>query len=134
MPVTELATNFSKFAGTSTKELYSMAGIVFLADFFGWTNLQTIEKFQFRIDVKYALNADPGYDFSLRSLERYQQHFRKHDLAAKVFASVVNTLAEHMEIDVARQRLDSTQVFSNMATFGRTRLLATAIKRFLTRL
>ena len=72
MPVTELATNFSKIAGASTKELYSMAGIVFLADFFGWTNLQTVENFQFRIDVKYALNADPGYDFSLRSLERYQ--------------------------------------------------------------
>ena len=134
MPVTELATNFSKIAGASTKELYSMAGIVFLADFFGWTNLQTIENFQFRIDVKYALNADPGYDFSLRSLERYQQYFRDDDLAAKVFASVVNTLAEHMEIDVARQRLDSTHVFSNMATFGRTRLLATAIKRFLTQL
>ncbi len=49
MPVTELATNFSKFAGASTKELNSMAGIVFLADFFGWINLPTIENFQFRI-------------------------------------------------------------------------------------
>ena len=39
-----------------------------------------------------------------------------------------------MEIDVARQRLDSTHVFSNMATFGRTRLLAIAAKRFLTQL
>jgi hypothetical protein len=47
--VTELATNFSKFAGASTKELYSMAGIVFIADFFGWTNLQAVENFQFRI-------------------------------------------------------------------------------------
>ena len=72
------------------------------------------------------------FRFSLRSLECYQQCFRKNGLAAKVFAYVLNTLAEHMEIDVARQRLDSTHVFSNMATFGRTRLLATAIKRFLT--
>jgi hypothetical protein len=86
MPITELFTTFSKFAGASTKELYSMAGIVFIADFFGRTNLQTIESFQFRIDVKYALNADPGYAFSLRSLERYQQYFRDDDLAVKVFA------------------------------------------------
>jgi hypothetical protein len=133
-PVTELATNFSKIADASTKELYFMAGIVFLADFFGWTKLQAVENFQFRIDVKYVLNADPGYDFSLRSLERYQQHFREDDLAAKVFESVVNTLAEHMKIDVARQRLDSNHVFSSMATFGRTRLMATSIKRFLTQL
>ena len=39
-----------------------------------------------------------------------------------------------MKIDVARQRLDSKHVFSSMATFGRTRLMATAIKRFLTQL
>ena len=49
IPVSELATNFSKFAGASTKELYSMAGIVFIADFFGWNNLQAVENFQFRI-------------------------------------------------------------------------------------
>jgi hypothetical protein len=35
MPVTELATIFSEISGASTKELYSMAGIVFIADFFG---------------------------------------------------------------------------------------------------
>jgi hypothetical protein len=47
--VKELATNFSKIAGASTKELYSMAGIDFIADFFGLTNLQAVENFQFRI-------------------------------------------------------------------------------------
>jgi hypothetical protein len=26
-----------------------MAGIVFIADFFGWNNLQAVENFQFRI-------------------------------------------------------------------------------------
>jgi hypothetical protein len=40
---------FSKIAGTFNKELYSMAGIVFIADFFGWNNLQAVENFQFRI-------------------------------------------------------------------------------------
>ena len=134
MPVKQLAKNFSSFAGASTKELYSMAGLVFLSDFFGWTGPEAIDNFQFRIDLKYALNVDPGYDISLRSLERYQQHFREDGLGADVFAIVTGTLAEHLEIDVARQRLDSTHVFSHMATFGRTRLLAVAIKRFLTQL
>ena len=134
MPVKQLAKKFSRHAGASTKELYSMAGLVFLADFFDWTNLQTIENFQFRIDIKYALNVDPGYDISLRSLERYQQIFRDEDLAADVFETVTSTLAEHLEIDVTRQRLDSTHVCSHMATFGRTRLMAVATKRFLTRL
>ncbi len=40
-------------------------------------------------------------------------------------------LAEKLELDISRQRLDSTHVFSHMASFGRTRLMAVAIKRFL---
>ena len=35
---------------------------------------------------------------------------------------------------MSRQRLDSTHVFSHMASFGRTKLMAEAIKRFLTQL
>ncbi len=41
-------------------------------------------------------------------------------------------LAELLEIKIDKQRLDSTHVFSNMASFGRTRLMGVAIKRFLT--
>jgi hypothetical protein len=37
MPVGDLAENFSRDLGAPTKELYSMASLVFLADFFGWT-------------------------------------------------------------------------------------------------
>ena len=55
---TEPAENFSKIAGASIKGLYLRAGIVFLADFFGWTNLEAIGNFQFRIDINFVLNAD----------------------------------------------------------------------------
>ena len=44
---------------------------------------------------------------------------------------VTHTLVDLLELNVERQRLDSTHVFSNMASFGRTRLLGVAIKRFL---
>jgi hypothetical protein len=39
-----------------------------------------------------------------------------------------------LELDVSRQRLDSTHVFSDMATFGRSKLMGVTIKRFLTQL
>ena len=60
MPVGELAENFSRKLGTPTKELYSMAGLVFLADFFGWTAQEAVEAYIFRSDVQYALNLEPG--------------------------------------------------------------------------
>jgi hypothetical protein len=41
-------------------------------------------------------------------------------------------LAEALELNISQQRLDSTHVFSHMASFGRIKLMAVAIKRFLT--
>ncbi|MGD0039542.1 MAG: hypothetical protein ABSE84_03830, partial [Isosphaeraceae bacterium] len=34
-----------------------------------------------------------------------------------------------LELDISCQRLDSTHVFSHMASFGRTKLMAVAVKR-----
>jgi Transposase DDE domain len=134
MPVGDLAKHFSDSVGAPTKELFSMAGLVFLADFWDWVAQDAIEAYIFRSDVQYALNLEPGVALCTRTLERYQQLFRDNDLAAKVFDNVTTKLIDALELDVSRQRLDSTHVFSHMAEFGRTKLMAVAIKRFLTQL
>ncbi len=134
MPVDELAQHFSDCLGAPTKELYSMAGLVFLDDFFDWNTQEAVEAYVFRSDVQYALNLEPGATLCTRTLERYQQLFRDDDLAARVFENVTTRLVDALDLDVSRQRLDSTHVFSNMATFGRAKLMAVAIKRFLTQL
>jgi Transposase DDE domain len=134
MPVAELARHFSDSLGAPTKELYSMAGLVFLADFFGRNAQEAIEAYIFHSDVQYALNTEPGVTLCTRTLERYQQLFRDNDLAAQVFDKVTTKLVGVLDLDISRQRLDSTHVFSHMATFGRTKLMAVAIKRFLTQL
>jgi hypothetical protein len=71
---------------------------------------------------------------STRTVERYQKLFRDNDLAARVFDDVTTRLIQALDLNVSRQRLDSTHVFSHMASFGRTKLMAVAIKRFLTQL
>ena len=134
MPVAKLARHFCQSLGAPTKELYSMAGLVFLADFFNWTALEAVEAYLFRSDVQYALNLEPGAEVSARTVERYQKLFRDEDLAARVFEEVTDRLVRVLDLNVSRQRLDSTHVFSHMASFGRTKLLAVAIKRFLTQL
>jgi hypothetical protein len=67
-----------------------------------------------------------------RTLERYRALFVDDGLAQQVMDTVTATLVERLELNVERQRLDSTHVVSNMASFGRTRLMAVTIKRFLT--
>src|SRR3954464_12020629 len=146
MPVAELGSHFSDSMGAPTKELYSMAGLVFLADFFDWTSQDAIEAYIFRADVQHPLNLEPGATVSTRTAERYQKLFRDDDLAARVFNDVTTRLIETLELDVSRQRLHPTPLFpplarfgptpgfSPMASFGRTKLMAVAIKRFLTQL
>jgi Transposase DDE domain len=131
LPVGDLIPHFSQTLGAPTKELYAMAGLVFLADFFDWTAAEAAEAYIFRSDVQYALNLEPGVEISSRTVERYQALFRDDELAAQVFRDVTIHLAGELELDVSRQRLDSTHVFSHMASFGRTKLMAVAIKRFL---
>jgi len=104
-----------------------MAGLVFLADFFDWTAAEAAEAYIFRSDIRYALNTEPGVKVCSRTVERYQKLFRDHELAARVFHDVTTRLADELERDIARQRLDSTHVFSHMASFGRTKLMAVAI-------
>lgn len=134
MPVADLAKNFSESLGAPTKELFSMAGLVFLTDFFDWTADEAVEAYIFRSDVQYALNLEPGVEVCSRTIERYQKLFRDDDLATRVFEDVTTRLINALDLDVSRQRLDSTHLFSHMATFGRTKLMAVAIKRFLTQL
>src|SRR5271154_4649834 len=111
MPVGELARHFSHELGAPTKELYSMAGLVFLADFFGWTAHEAVEAYIFRSDVQYALNLEPGVEVSSRTVERYQKLFRQDELAAQVFHDVTIGLAESLEVNISQQRLPSCRGF-----------------------
>jgi len=47
---------------------------------------------------------------------------------------VTAKLVAMLDIRIDKQRLDSTHIFSDMANFGRTRMMGVAIKRFLTQL
>jgi hypothetical protein len=58
MPVGTLSKQFHPSMGAPTKELYSMAGLVFLTDFFDWSGGQAIEAYMLHYDVQYALNID----------------------------------------------------------------------------
>jgi len=135
MPVRELAEHFHPSLGCRTKELYGMAGVIFLKEFFNLTIDQAVERYLTDAAWQYALNVNPmKASMSHATIERYTKLFVEDDLAAKVFHRVTSAFVEVLELDVSRQRLDSTHIFSDMATFGRTKLMGVSVKRFLTQL
>ena len=87
----------------------------------------------YNVDVQYALNLLPeNQSLCRRTIERYISLFREDELAQNIMHDVTAELVKLLELEVSQQRLDSTHIESNMAKFGRIRLMATAIRRFLT--
>jgi hypothetical protein len=132
MPVEAIAGHFHPVMGRPTKELYSMAGLMLIMEFMDWTKDQALDAYCFHMNVHYALNLEPvAQELSIRTLERYIALFEEDDLAKKVLHEVTTRLVDLLALRIDQQRLDSTHVFSDMAQFGRTRLMGVAIKRFL---
>jgi RNA polymerase sigma-70 factor (ECF subfamily) len=134
MPVAALAPDFSDDPDAPIEELHSLAGLVFLADFFGWTPQEAAEAAIFRTDVQYALNLEPGAAASAHVLERCQALFRANVHAARVFEDVIDRLVRALDVKVSRQRLDSNHIICRMARFGHTKLVVVALERCLARL
>ena len=135
MPVETISGHFDPAMGRPTKELYSMAGLLLIKEFMDWTKDEALDAYSFRMDIHYALNLEPvTHDLSMRTLERYIGLFEKDELAGAIMSEITVKLVDLLDINIDKQRLDSTHVFSDMASFGRTRLMGVAIKRFLTQL
>jgi hypothetical protein len=133
MPVDAVSGHFDTAMGRPTKELYSMAGLLLIKEFKNWTNDETLEAYSFNMAIHYALNLEPvTHDIGMRTLERYTSLFEEDAIAKVTMDEITVKLVEILGIKIDKQRLDSTHIFSDMASFGRTRLMGVAIKRFLT--
>lgn len=120
MPVDALAAHFHEVMGRPTKELYSVAGLLLIKEFMNWTNERAADSYMFDVSIQYALNLKPHQQSMCeRTVERYNKLFREDDLASKIMQQVTIKLVELLELDVSRQRLDSTHVQSNIAPSGK---------------
>lgn len=135
LPVGLIGKHFNPTLGRPTKEMYSMAGVLLIKEFMNWTKEETLDAYSFNINIHYALNLEPvAQDLSMRTLERQIALFEEEGMAKTILADITAKLTDVLDIKIDQQRLDSTHIFSDMASFGRTRLMGVAIKRFLTQI
>jgi hypothetical protein len=133
MPVDIIAGHFDPALGRPTKELYSIAGLLLIMEFKDWTKDDTLEAYRYHMNIHYALNLEPvAQDISKRTLERYINHFDENNQAKAVMSDITVKLVDLLGLKIDQQRLDSTHIFSDMASFGRSRMMGVTVKRFLT--
>lgn len=135
LPAEQLGEHFHPVIGRPTKELYAMAGLMLVAEFRDWTIEQAADAWSFDASVQFALNLPRDRQYlCARSLDSYRHLLREDEAAQGIFETVTTALIGELGVAIKKQRLDSTHVLSNMACFGRLKLLAVTLKRFLTQL
>ena len=132
LPVEIMEEKFNKYTGRPSKELYSVCGLLLIMNYFGWTLSQARLNYMVDLGVQYALNIEKdAVELSERTLHRYLDWLRKKDFMQDAMSLVTECLVKEMDLDIREQRVDSTHVFSNMASWSRRQLMFNIIRGFL---
>jgi hypothetical protein len=114
-----------------------LIGLETLKAGYGWSDEELYDHFVFDVQVRYAL----GYrdlkegDFDLRTLYNFRRRLSQYNLEkgtnllAQAFADITDQQIEAFQVHTNRQRMDSTQVASNILDASRLHLAVEAVQR-----
>ncbi len=114
-----------------------LTGLEYLKAGNGWTDEEMYDAFCYDVQVRYAL----GYrqlgegDFDLRTLYYFRERLSRHmqetgvNLLDQAFEQVTDAQIAAFQLKTGKQRMDSTQVASNIRQMGRVQLLVEVLQR-----
>jgi hypothetical protein len=114
-----------------------LIGLETLKAGFGWSDEELYDHFIFDMQVRYALGQRDLKEgnFELRTLynfrRRLSQHNQEHgtNLLAQAFADITDEQIVAFKVHTNTQRMDSTQIASNILDASRLQLAVEAVKR-----
>jgi len=114
-----------------------LVGLEFMKSGFGWSDEQLYDEFLYNVQVRYAL----GYhklgegEFDPRTLyyfrQRLSQYMQKEgvNLLEQAFEQITDEQLAQFQLKTGKQRMDSTQIASNIRQHGRLQLLVEVLQR-----
>lgn len=114
-----------------------LVGLETLKSGFGWSDEEVYEAFLYNLQVRYAL----GYDrlgegeFDLRTLYYFRQRLSEYNLKhgvnllEKAFEQITDQQIVELKVRTHVQRMDSTQIASNILDASRLHLLVEGVQR-----
>lgn len=114
-----------------------LVGLEALKAGFGWSDLELYENYCYDLQVRYALGYDRlgDGDFEIRSLYYFRERLSKHNadqginLLEKAFEKITDAQIVDLKVRTGMQRMDSTQIASNIVSASRLQLLVEAVQR-----
>jgi hypothetical protein len=114
-----------------------LVGLELLKEQFGWSDEELYDHFSFDVQVRYAL----GYhslnegEFEIRTLYYFRERLGRYYMQTKInplaqmFTELTDQQIKAHQVKTRVQRMDSTQILSNIVDASRLRLLVEALQR-----
>jgi len=114
-----------------------LVGLEALKAGFGWSDQELYEHYCYDLQVRYAMGYDRlgDGDFEIRSLYYFRERLSKYNaeeginLLEKAFEQITDAQIVELKVRTGLQRMDSTQIASNIVSASRLRLLVEAVQR-----
>jgi hypothetical protein len=127
---------YSREASRPNIPVNVLVGLEILKSGFGWSDEELYEQVSFNLQVRHALGLDDlrSEMFTLRTVYNFRRRVREYttetgiNLMQKVFEQVTDEQLEAVALATGWQRMDSTQVLSNLARMTRLELLVAVVQ------
>jgi len=104
---------------------------------FGWSDQELYENYCYSLQVRYALGYDRlgDGDFEIRTLYYFRERLSQYNaekginLLEKAFEKITDAQIVALKVRTGMQRMDSTQIASNIVSASRLQLLVEALQR-----
>jgi len=122
--------------GRPNKPVKLVVGVLVLKEMFNLTDEEALGRLSFDLRWHAALNLAPDEaSMCQKTLHNFRTALNAElELGQALFADITDALCEKLGLDASRQRMDSTQVMSNIARLKRMGLFCETIRTFLRRL
>jgi hypothetical protein len=114
-----------------------LVGLEALKAGFGWSDEELYENNCYNLQVRYALGYDRlgDGDFEIRTLYYFRERLGRYNteqginLLEKAFEEITDAQIVKLKVRTGMQRMDSTQIASNIVSASRLQLLVEALQR-----
>jgi hypothetical protein len=128
---------YSEKASRPNVPVNVLVGLEALKSGFGWSDEELYENYCYNLQVRYALGYDRfgEGDFEIRTLYYFRERLSRYNveqgvnLLEKAFEQITDAQIVALKVRTGMQRMDSTQIASNIVSASRLQLLVEGLQR-----
>jgi hypothetical protein len=128
---------YSEKASRPNVPVNVLVGLEALKSGFGWSDEELYENYCYNLQVRYALGYDRlgDGDFEIRTLYYFRERLSRYNaeksinLLEQAFEQITDAQITTLKVRTGMQRMDSTQIASNIVSASRLQLLVEGLQR-----